>query len=132
MQYEWTDAMATGVESLDDEHRTLISWINRLSDANDASTGPDELRRVLAFLEVYSARHFAHEEGCFARHRCTHAEANERAHRVFSAKIAQCRAECDAHGITQRRAIELQQMLGDWLRDHILGVDTNLRPCMKA
>ena len=127
MEYEWTEAMSTGVEELDNEHRTLIAWVNRLGAANASGEGWAEVLRVLAFLGTYARRHFEHEESCFRRHVCPHAAANRRAHEVFTTRLAHIKADCEAHGVTEGRALELQAFLGDWLVGHILSVDCKLK-----
>ncbi len=131
MHYEWTEAMATGVEETDNEHRTLIAWINELTEANARGTGEHEVMRILTFLGFYASKHFAHEEGCFARHRCPHAAGNRRAHEQFTATVNQMKLDCEAHGVTAMKAVELQRALGDWLQSHLLRVDTALKPCVK-
>ncbi|MBI2409037.1 MAG: hemerythrin family protein [Gemmatimonadetes bacterium] len=130
MKYEWTEAMATGVAELDEEHRILISWINRLSDANESGDFESEVKRILAFLAVYAAKHFTHEERCFNETRCPFAAANKQAHDGFVALIDRTRAECEEHGVTLNRALELHHGLGSWLQSHILRLDTTLKPCV--
>jgi hemerythrin-like metal-binding protein len=130
MKYEWTEAMATGVPELDEEHRILISWINRLSDANSSGDFETEVKRILTFLASYAAKHFTHEERCFSEHHCPFAAANKQAHDGFVAFVDRIRAECDEHGVTVSRALELQDGLGSWLQDHILRTDTTLKPCV--
>lgn len=132
MAYEWTEAMATGDEAIDNEHRTLIAWINRLGEANEADRGEQEVLRVLNFLLTYARLHFAHEEGCFARARCPHAAANCKAHEQFIQHVTSVKSECEAHGVTEHRALELHRMLGEWLANHILKVDTSLKPCLES
>ena len=128
MKFEWTEAMSTGIEEIDNEHRTLFAWINRLSEANATGTGEHEVMRVLSFLGIYASKHFAHEEDCFARHVCPHAELNRKAHREFVTHFAHVKAECEAHGVTETKALELQEWLGQWLQNHILRVDSTIWP----
>lgn len=128
MAYEWTEAMSTGVEELDNEHRTLIAWVNRLADATASGRAESELMRVLAFLGTYAKRHFTHEEGCFLSRGCPHAAANRKAHEEFVAQFTRIKADCEAHGVSEAKALELQRFLGDWLADHILKIDTTLKP----
>jgi hemerythrin len=131
MAYVWTEAMATGVEALDNEHRTLIAWVNRLADATAAGRAEGELMRVLAFLGTYAKQHFAHEESCFLSHRCPHGTANRRAHEEFVARFTRIKADCEAHGVSEAKALELQAFLGDWLVSHILRVDASLKPFVR-
>lgn len=131
MKYEWTAEMSTGVEEIDAEHRTLIAWVNRLSEANTAGKGENEVAQILSFLGTYATRHFAHEEECFTKYQCPHAAANKKAHEDFVAHFTRVKADCDAKGVSPARAAELQQSLGSWLANHIVKVDTSLRPCVK-
>jgi hemerythrin len=123
--------MATGVEEIDNEHRTLIAWVNRLAEANAAGRGAAEVMRVLAFLGTYAKRHFAHEEECFAKFVCPSASANRKAHENFNTIVGRLKADVEAHGVTDEKALELQRSLGDWLAGHILKVDAALKPCVK-
>ncbi|MBM3908357.1 MAG: hemerythrin family protein [Gemmatimonadetes bacterium] len=131
MAFEWTEAMSTGVEALDNEHRTLIAWVNRLEEATAAGRAEGELLRVLAFLGTYAKQHFAHEEACFLSHQCPHSAANRTAHEAFVATFTRIKADCEARGVTEAKARELHAFRGDWLVSHILNVDTALKPCVK-
>jgi hemerythrin len=131
MRYEWDESMSTGVEDLDNEHRTLIQWVNRLSDAVEAGTAEAEVPKILAFLGTYAARHFAHEEECMVRFRCPAGEANRKAHEQFNVQFTVLKNECLKDGVTPERVAKLQGALGSWLAEHIMKVDVALRPCVR-
>lgn len=131
MRYEWTDAMSTGVEELDNQHKTIILWINRLSEAAERGKAEAEVPQILSFLGTYARRHFAHEEECFLKHRCASAEANRKAHEEFVGHFIQLKDDCLTNGVTPARVAHLQQALGSWLANHIMKVDTALLPCVK-
>lgn len=128
MNYEWTEAMASGDAEIDAAHRTLFQTINRLGDAVARGTEAAEVPGILSFIEAYAWRHFSHEEGCFLRHRCPTAEANQRAHTAFVERFTHLRDDLTRHGVTPERVTTLQQALGDWLVNHIMRVDTALLP----
>ncbi len=131
MRYEWTEAMSTGVESLDEEHRTLLQWINRLAEADAKGQAELEVPEILSFLRTYARRHFAHEEDCFNRHRCPMAEANKEAHRQFTETFTRLWEDSMSKPITADTVAHLQEALGTWLANHIMKVDTALKPCVK-
>lgn len=131
MKYEWTVAMSTGIEDIDNEHKTLILWVNRLTDAVEHGKAEAEVTHILSFLGTYARRHFAHEEECFLKHACPAAEANRRAHEEFAVHFTKLRDDCVSHGVTPARVAQLQQALGNWLANHIMKVDTALLPCVK-
>ncbi|MCX8027222.1 MAG: bacteriohemerythrin [Thermodesulfovibrionales bacterium] len=60
---EWDDAFSIGITEIDDQHKTLIGYINRLKSALDNKENHIEtLRGVLAGLFNYTVYHFFAEE----------------------------------------------------------------------
>jgi hemerythrin len=47
-------SMTTGVDSLDDQHRRLISWLDDLLSAMRMGRGPAEIARLLDQLGSYT------------------------------------------------------------------------------
>lgn len=128
---EWTDAMSTGVQEVDDAHRTLIQWVNKLTASTAAGKGKEDVMHVLNFLGTYARRHFAAEEECMHRLKCPMAAANQLAHGEFVEYFTKIRSEIDLHGASTEKAEELQRALSHWLETHILRVDVSLRACVK-
>jgi len=130
MALQWDDAMTTGVADVDDAHRTLILWINKLSDAMRSGQAKPEVLRILTFLGDYAHKHFSSEESCMHRLKCPTAQANRHAHAEFLQYFGAMKAEVEAKGVTSVTVIELQAALGNWLRNHIMKVDTALLACV--
>ncbi len=130
MAYVWDESMSTGVEELDDAHRTIFSWVNQLSDAMRQGKGNAEVLRILDFLGNYSAGHFSSEEGCMSRYKCPTALANKKAHAEFLDYFGKMKAEVKANGTSTAKVLELQQALGNWVRNHIMKIDVSLRQCV--
>ena len=123
------DRMATGVESIDEQHQELIKMINGLHRACLAGAGKEELKRMMGFLAAYVQTHFAHEEGLMAEHRCPSMGANKAAHAQFLQKFGKLNADFEAHGPTTGMLLDLRSLVGDWLARHICTVDTKLLQC---
>lgn len=130
MAYIWDDSLATGIDEVDEAHKTLFLWVNQLSDAMKQGRGSGEVLALLDKLGNYAARHFRHEEGCMNEWRCPSAQANKKAHAEFVAHFTNLQNECKTKGVTTARVLELQQALGAWLRNHIMKVDLSLRECV--
>ncbi|HUC86022.1 MAG TPA: bacteriohemerythrin, partial [Candidatus Acidoferrales bacterium] len=124
--------MGTGVPSVDSQHRELIERINELHAACLAGKAREELMEQLNFLGNYATSHFAHEESVMQEHRCPAARKNQEAHAKFLKDYGQVVAMVKKNGATTKVAIQLKQMLGDWLASHICGIDTSLRHCSAA
>ena len=132
MAIQWNSSLETGVKEVDEAHKTLILWINKLTDAMKSGNGKQEVLNVLTFLEKYAAQHFSHEESCMDRHKCPAALANRKAHAEFFSYFSQVKSTIEKENVTTPMVLDLHTALSDWLRNHILKIDTTLRTCVKA
>jgi hemerythrin-like metal-binding protein len=63
---QWDQSMATGLDTVDAQHKQLIAWLNDLMEAISQGRARSEIQGLLAKLGAYSAFHFGHEEECMA------------------------------------------------------------------
>lgn len=126
---EWVDSMATGIETIDRQHRFLIDTLQQaneklLQDENDALLG--EIAKVLL---SYALTHFETEEELMQRYgyeaACPEdAHAHVAQHRDFSRRVVALRDQLREGREVSR--IEVLRFLNHWLRDHVLGIDRRL------
>jgi hemerythrin-like metal-binding protein len=127
---EWhEEIMSTGVSSVDDQHRQLIDRINELHAACLQGRAREELLEQLDFLGRYAQSHFAHEEKIMQAHQCPARGKNKAAHTKFLNDYSRLQELVKKDGASTKVAIELKQMLADWLSSHICKIDTSLRSC---
>ncbi len=129
---EWNESYATGFPHLDQQHQTLFKAVASMATAVAGEDGAGEYRRLLSFLDRFCRDHFADEEGCMARHRCSSAHENKRQHAGLLEMIAQHRRFHAAHGYDPHDAQLLVDALQHWLHSHIGGVDRELRRCVRS
>jgi hemerythrin len=132
MALEWNDGMATGVKEVDDAHKILIMWINKLNEAMKSGNGRQEVQKVLDFLGSYAVKHFSHEENCMHQYKCPAGLANKKAHDEFLVYFTKMKKAFETNGATVSSVIELSNALSDWLKNHIMKIDTKLAPCVKT
>lgn len=128
----WDPSMTTGVESLDNQHKQLISWLNDLLSAMSAGRGRGEVESLLDKLGGYSVMHFDHEEDCMARYNCPVAAENAAAHKHFVATFGAFREEFHRDGASAHLVLRLETELMRWLTAHIRRTDVQLAPCVKG
>jgi hemerythrin len=128
---QWDPSMTTGVESLDAQHKQLITWLNDLLSAMSLGRGRTEVDRLLGDLGNYAATHFGQEEECMAKYKCPVAAANLSAHKAFVVTFASFKEEYERDGATAHLVVRLESELMRWLTSHIKRVDTQLAPCVK-
>ncbi len=124
--------MATGVPEIDAQHRELIARLDSFVEAMKSGRSQEELKELIAYVAQYARFHFGHEERCMKRVQCPVAAANEAAHRHFVAVFEEIAAQVEAEGPKLALLLRAQRELSDWVRNHIMRVDTHLRKCGTA
>ncbi|MEA1890408.1 MAG: hemerythrin domain-containing protein, partial [Pseudomonadota bacterium] len=61
--FTWKEEYSVGIDSIDQQHKKLLSLINQLQTAVDYSTGKEFEREALDELVTYTKDHFSYEEG---------------------------------------------------------------------
>jgi hemerythrin len=131
---QWTEKFETGDSVIDSQHKTLISYINRLEGVS-RTTNLDRqeaefLLNLVDFVELYTAAHFQHEEGCMLRHRCPVYDENKNAHTLFLEFFRNFKRRFETEGCRPEVLRELHDKCSDWIQKHILHIDLQLRPCL--
>jgi hemerythrin len=130
----WTKDFETGSEKLDQQHQLLIDNINLLEEQLH-TTNPtrEELAfaiQLVDYLEAYSNIHFKGEEKCMESYQCpAHAE-NRQEHERFRSFIRDYKRLCEIEGFKVELLRNLHGVMGTWIKDHILKIDTQLKPCI--
>jgi hemerythrin len=128
----WDTSMTTGVDSLDNQHKQLIAWLNDLLAAMSLGRGRGEVQGLLDKLGGYAVMHFGHEEDCMARYSCPVAAQNMAAHADFVATFSSFREEYERDGASAHLVVRLESELMRWLTSHIKRTDTQLAPFVKS
>ncbi len=126
----WSEYLRTGEPTIDRQHQELIRNVNALLDAMAVGEGKEKLDEIFAFLARYVDEHFGYEEDCMERYRCPVAGKNKQAHQAFLQTFAKLQAEYKQHGATPQLAEKVYRHIGEWLVNHIAGIDTGLRSCL--
>jgi hemerythrin len=128
----WNEQMATGSPLVDTQHRMLIDKINALEQmlhgAPPSKTACDGL---LDFLGTYVVTHFKFEEQCMARYQCPVHEKNKEAHAAFMDLFGKFKTRYQAEGPKPELLQSLHSAASNWIRNHILTVDIQLKACIK-
>ncbi|MDH4286894.1 MAG: bacteriohemerythrin [Gallionella sp.] len=115
MAIEWTDDLNTGVDAIDNQHKEIVDYINRLENAinqeNRLAVG-----EVLDKLLEYTLSHFAFEESMQEEAKYEHAKQHKAIHEMFSKRVARYK---ERHAAGDDIAKELHSMLCTWLLHHI-------------
>ncbi len=129
--FAFTDRFKTGIELVDDEHRTLFEIIretNELICADLLHDKYDKIMELLAKLKDYTEFHFHDEEALMERIGYPGLEAQKHAHAAFVERLVDIDLETldDIDNDQQAYLLDLINYLVGWLANHILGSDKKI------
>ncbi len=127
---KWKEEHATGIERVDEQHRTLFKAADDFRIALAGGRGAKSYFVLLDFLASYAKRHFRFEERCMLQHSCPVAEQNKEAHSRFLANLYEFQQRYETGGYKAADALQLINTLEAWLDAHICHIDIHLRSCV--
>ncbi len=126
---QWNDAMLTGVEEIDRQHRVLVSTLNEIIASLPHGADEEMAERVTRDLLGYTLYHFDTERGLMEAHgyleACAFdAQSHLTQHQAFAERVEAMRA-CVNRG-EQLDMASLLRFLQQWLVGHIMNTDRRL------
>lgn len=118
---EWTTELATGVSSMDEQHKILIGLMNRLHDENTAGKGKAVLLNSFKELASYTAKHFKNEEDYMESINYPDLKIHKMNHTKLLDQVANHLNQTETTGELNE---DLFPFLKMWLKSHIKGIDT--------
>jgi hemerythrin-like metal-binding protein len=126
---EWLESMATGVATIDKQHRFLVDTLQQANAELSGDHDGELLMEISKDLLSYAITHFDTEESLMRRYGYEdlfpeEARKHIQQHREFSRQVV---AVCDQ--LREGRevsSVEVLKFLNHWLRDHVLGIDQML------
>jgi len=124
--FEWTPEIAVGIQSIDDQHKKLISLINDVSDAMKARKAAQVIGGILQELSDYTVHHFGNEERAFDKYDYPKKEEHKAQHKIYVDKIAELieRNNKGELGIS----VSVLDFLMEWITNHIMKIDMQYVP----
>jgi hemerythrin-like metal-binding protein len=118
----WNDRLSVGIDTIDHDHRMLVSILNDLYGSVKTGREREDLVEILDRLVEYTKYHFEKEEDLFARVRYAEATAHKHEHDNMVAWVAEARDRLKS-GSSTGMSLETVVYLKDWMFDHIITSD---------
>lgn len=123
---EWSDRLAIGINTIDSQHKELFKRINSLVQAIKEHRCKDEIDGVIKFLEDYAKVHFAEEEKHMREAGYSGLEEQRREHKKYLDALKDLQEQAAlprVHGSSYDLSATTNQVVVDWIVDHIIKVD---------
>lgn len=118
--FRWTDELDVGVDAMNDEHKYLISLMNKLNQQHEAHKSKDELTLTLRDLVEYTERHFADEEKYMESVGFPGLRTHALIHKDLMEKLRRHQSDFMTSGVLEPIFFEFLKF---WLSAHIRGID---------
>lgn len=126
MKYTWSSDLETGNNTIDQQHKQLITAINDLLDACSQGKGRDALKETTKFLYDYTAKHFADEERLQLASQYPDYINHKQYHEGFKKVVAEIVDQLDKEGPTLALVSKVNTSIGGWLLNHIKKEDVKV------
>ena len=123
----WRDSFAIGAPAIDRQHKELCDHVDRLQEACSKGKGSEEVGKMLNFLAEYTVKHFTDEEAFQRKINSPKCVQHKAAHDDFLAKVTKLKKEATEGGVNIALVIKINQIVSDWLVNHIRGMDSDLK-----
>jgi hemerythrin len=123
----WRDSLALNVPLIDSDHKRLFELLNRIRFLEFAGDDTGAVADALSELLLYTQTHFRREEKLMELGRYPGLEGHRRAHRKFTERVAEIAARFRVNP-KAFRVHEIYTILAEWLVNHVLGSDMQIKP----
>lgn len=132
---EWTEDMAVGVGAIDSQHKELFKRINKLVQAIKEHRCKDEIDGTIQFLEEYARFHFSEEEKRMGDAQYNGLAEHRGHHATYLRNIKELKEQASlprVHGTSYELSVTANQIVVDWIVDHIMKIDRKFGEYVKA
>ncbi len=125
----WNETYSVGIQSIDNQHKELISLLNQLLEAMKHGEANAVSNQILFDLEKYTLLHFQKEEFFFKKFKFAGSQAHIAEHQSFIKKVAALKSDLKSGKYIPN--VELLQFLKNWVEHHILVIDKEYSECFR-
>ena len=123
---EWNDSLSVQNIIIDNQHKELIGKLNDFLNAYDNKKSNEKLMEIFKFLSDYTKVHFRDEENLMLKYKYPGYDIQKKEHTNFIKDLSNYEKELSENKSTLVLKIRTNQMLVDWLINHIGKVDKAL------
>lgn len=122
----WSESLSVGVPLIDEQHKTWFEKADLLFEAGRNARAREFIAELLEFLDAYTKKHFADEERYMQSIDYPGYPLQKKAHTEFIAQLARLKEEYKASGGNLLVIMNANQMVLNWLTNHISTMDRKI------
>jgi len=126
----WSDDLAFGIEQIDNDHRQLLSLVNRLYRFMKTKASTQDIDKAFRELQEYTRTHFAAEEQIMQEMSYAKYDEHKKAHDAFCQRVEDMYGRYKSGEMSGE--VDLSGLLGNWWVNHIMSFDKELAQAIKS
>ena len=126
MNLNWDNTLATGIDSIDNQHKELFNRINKLFLSIKEGEAKDDMMKTLDFLEEYVLKHFTEEEMIQKKNNYPKYNMQHEQHEGFKNQLKKLRENFESKGTSSLLVLNVQREMSNWWTKHIITLDKDL------
>ncbi len=131
---EWTDKLATGIRTIDSQHKELFKRINNLVAAIKQQRCRAEIDGTIKFLDDYARVHFSEEEKHMRDTNYEGLEEQVKDHEKYLEALKELKEQASlprVKGSSYDLSATTNQVVVDWIVAHIMKLDMKFGKFLK-
>ncbi len=132
---QWTDRLATGINTIDSQHKELFKRIDNLVLAIKQHRCKSEIDGMIKFLDDYARVHFSEEEKHMRETHYEGLEEQREDHAKYLAALAELKEQASlprVQGSSYDLSATTNQVVVDWIVAHIMRLDMKFGEYLKG
>lgn len=130
MDYTWNQSYSVGNETIDDQHKKLLSLFDDASNLLQNHGSKVDTIKLISELLVYSIFHFTEEEKLMELSGYSELEAHKKSHAYFIDQVNEFKSKSISSDETLNEDIFM--FLAEWIVNHIKVDDQNYKTSIKS
>jgi len=123
---EWTEDLAVGIKTIDQQHKELFNRINALLLAIREQRCRAEIDETIRFLDDYARFHFSEEEKRMEEAGYKGLQEHKLQHAIYLKNITELKRQAALpreSGMSYELSVTATQIVVDWIVAHIMKTD---------
>ncbi len=132
---EWHESLATGIATIDSQHKELFKRINSLVLAIKEHRCRSEIDGTIKFLDDYARVHFADEERHMVASAYDGIAEQQADHKKYLRSLAEIKEQASlprVQGGSYDLSTEINHVVVDWIIAHIMRLDMKFALYLKS
>ncbi|MFC1589367.1 bacteriohemerythrin [Pseudomonadota bacterium] len=129
--FNWSDEYSVNVLAMDNHHKKLFDILNQMHESMKAGEEEAALAKYINELVDYTKYHFGEEERMLEQVNYSGIDSQRRSHVAFVDKMLELKKDAD-DGMAIFAVPKVSRLGIDWLKDHIVVMDTKYSDAANA